>query len=415
MSRELIAEKLKEAMGLHTPTVGMVTVSSAIDRRMRARGMDNYGQYFQYISSEKQEMKELIEEVIIPETWFFREHQPYNYVLEYFRKNTQTKTLNILSIPCSTGEEPYSIAMMLLDNGLSSSQFRIDAIDIAKKNIEKAQLGKYRKNSFRSDDLAFMNKYFQENDGKYDISENLKNEVNFHCGNILSDSPPTILSSYDVIFCRNLLIYFDENTQNEAFATLERLLKPEGILILGHAETAQHSNGVFIPAIDSNSYVHVKKDNLNNSLLEKKKNTPNVKREKKNQQRQTEIKSQPFADNRDDNKPKKKPEVTVPENQLELAFELANTGDLDQALQACTEHLNIDSNSSQAHYLAGVIHDTNGNTNKANDHLRKAIYIDPNNLEALIHLSLIAEKDGNDSEAIRLRNRAQRVQERQAK
>ena len=118
MSRKLIAERLKKSMGLHAPTVGMVTVSSAIDRRMRACNISDDAQYLSLIIATPSEINELIEEVIIPETWFFRENQPYEYVLDYFQEQPASKKINILSIPCSTGEEPYSIAMLLIDNNI---------------------------------------------------------------------------------------------------------------------------------------------------------------------------------------------------------------------------------------------------------------------------------------------------------
>ena len=412
MSRELIAEQLKKAMGLHSPTVGMVTVSSAIDKRMRICEIDNDNEYLMYIRTTPDEMKELTEAVIIPETWFFREHEPYKYVLEYFQEHNPAQRLSILSIPCSTGEEPYSIAMMLVDNNIHDTRYQIDAVDIADKNINKARTGLYRKNSFRSEDLRFMDRYFIKENELYAIADSIKQKVNFHCENVLSSSFSLASKQYDIIFCRNLLIYFDVETQRQMLSTLEKMLTPKGILILGHAETVQYSDHSFVPAVDSKSYVYVKKTNLDKAIQKRQKRHNDNFNDKRKHTRPIKLVTRPFHNVRSDNKNLKQDLPASPNKQLGIAFELANEGQLDEALDICTSYIDSNHDSSRAFYLSGVIYDTKGNSNKAYKMLRKAIYLDPDNLEALIHLSLIAEQRGDHDEAMRLKSRAQRVQER---
>ena len=415
MSRKLIAERLKKSMGLHAPTVGMVTVSSAIDRRMRACNISDDAQYLSLIIATPSEINELIEEVIIPETWFFRENQPYEYVLDYFQEQPASKKINILSIPCSTGEEPYSIAMLLIDNNIHESRYSIDAVDIAVKNIEKAKIAQYRKNSFRSDDLSFVNKHFKRDDDIFSLMDDVKEKVHFHCENVLNDSFSLEKKSYDIVFCRNLLIYFDEDTQNAMFSRLDKLLQPEGILVLGHAENVQHANERFVSAVDSKFYIYVKSSNLDKSLSEKHKKRTSGLLVKNSRQNHTKVIPRPFANARKtDNK-----DITItvddsPSGQLDIAFQHANEGNLDDAMSACNSYISENHNSSRAYYLSGVIHDTQGSTDKAMESLSKAIYLDPNNLEALIHLSLLAEQLGNHDDAIKYKNRAQRVKERRS-
>jgi len=414
MSLELIAEKLKASIGLHTPTVGMVTVSSAIDRRMRERKITSYKEYLMCISTERDEMKQLVETVIIPETWFFREEEPYHYMLEYFKEQPATETLSVLSMPCSTGEEPYSVAMTLLDNCIHPSRFEIDAIDVAETNIEKALYGEYRKNSFRSSELGFMDRYFTRKNNNYVISDTLKGEVNFHCGNVLNNPSGSPLKQYDIIFCRNLLIYFDAETQKEVFSTISRMLKPEGILILGHAETAQCSDGEFVPAADSKSFAYVKSTNLKKAKQQKSDRHSEYSKDQRSAKRPIKAIVKPFANNRTSEPSTSANKDDHSKVNLGFAFELANEGKLDEAMSICTGYLETEHESSRAYYLLGIIHDAKGNTSKADEALKKAIYLDPDNLEALIHLSLMAEQDGQHEEAMRLRNRAQRVQERRA-
>jgi len=413
MSRELIAEQLKIAMGLHSPTVGMVTVSSAIDKRMRICEIDSDNEYLMRIRTNPDEMKALTEAVIIPETWFFREHEPYKYVLKYFHEQNPAQRLNILSIPCSTGEEPYSIAMMLMDNNIQDTRYHIDAVDIADKNINKARIGIYGKNSFRSEDLRFMHRHFKKEKGKelFAISDKVKQKVDFHCENVLSDSFSLALKRYDIIFCRNLLIYFDRETQHKMLSTLEKMLAPKGILILGHAETVQYSDDSLVPAVDSKSYVYVKKSNLEKALKPQHKNPRGSLTDNRKHTRPIKLVARPFSNVKRENESAKKDISITANEQLGIAFELANEGRLDEALEICTRYIE-NNDSSRAFYLSGVIYDTKGDSNKAYKMLHKAIYLDPENLEALIHLSLIAEQRGDHDEAMRLKNRAQRVQER---
>ena len=400
-------------MGLHAPTVGMVTISSAIDRRMRACNISDHAHYLSLIITTPAEINELIEEVIIPETWFFRENQPYEYVLNYFQEQPPSKKVNILSIPCSTGEEPYSIAMMLMDNDIHESRYSIDAVDIAVKNIEKANVARYRKNSFRSDDLSFVDKHFEKHGDMFSLSDNIKEKVHFHCENVLNDSFSLERKSYDIIFCRNLLIYFDEDTQNIMFSRLDKLLQPKGILVLGHAENIQHANERFVSAVDSKFYIYVKSSNLEKSLPERHKKRTSDLLVKNSRPNHGEVIPRPFSDVRKtDKKENVIAEDNSPNGQLDIAFQLANEGNLDDAMSACDSYLSENRNSSRAHYLSGVIYETQGLTDKANESLNKAIYLDPNNLEALIHLSLLAEQSGNHADAIKYKNRAQRVKER---
>jgi len=408
MSRDLIAERLKKAMGLHAPTVGMTTISSAIDTRMREINIDNDAKYLTTIISNHEEMKELIEAVLIPETWFFRENQPYQYILKYFYDNP-TKKINILSIPCSTGEEPYSIAMMLMDNNIGVDAFRIDAVDIGENNIARAKKGQYRKNSFRTDDLSFMDKYFHEQDNLFNLAGFVKNQVNFHCENVLSSSFKLNANQYDIILCRNLLIYFDSDTQYKMFCTIDEMLKPKGILILGQAETNQNSQGLFVPAVDCKSYIYVKQSNHIQSLP----HLQQMRRQKLSAPRpavKNKI-SRPFSDVQKTTVISETKPADSNDN-LDVAFKFANEGRLDEALSICKDYIKHHIDSSKAYYLSGIIYDNKGDIEKSEQSLRKAIYLDPQNVEALIHLSLIAEQCGNHDESIRYKQRAQRVKER---
>ena len=130
---------------------------------MNARNEPDVNAYYHEVLHSGPELNKLIEEVIIPETWFFRDSKPFQSLdtlvkKKYIKTIASGKKLRILSAPCSTGEEAYSIAMVMINNGLTSNQFHIDAIDISNRNIEIASIGIYGLNSFRGGDLGFRDK-----------------------------------------------------------------------------------------------------------------------------------------------------------------------------------------------------------------------------------------------------------------
>ncbi|MDH5436036.1 MAG: protein-glutamate O-methyltransferase CheR, partial [Gammaproteobacteria bacterium] len=241
MSSAEIETLLKKSMGLNSVSIGSATIGRAVQKRMTARDEPDINAYYHEILHSKPELDKLIEEVVIPETWFFRDHKPFLALdallkKKYLQSVAQGKKIRVLSAPCSTGEEAYSIAMTLLNNGLSNNQFHIDAIDISQRNIEYASVGIYGLNSFRGDDIGFRDKYFVDSPEGYILDKRVKQSVSFSKENLLDAFFHHNRDNYDIIFCRNLLIYFDRETQNSALGSLSKLLNKDGTLFVGHAE-----------------------------------------------------------------------------------------------------------------------------------------------------------------------------------
>jgi chemotaxis protein methyltransferase WspC len=150
---------LKEMMGLDSATVGSATVERAVRIRMARVGVDRREDYWQQLRSSKAELQELIEAVVVPETWFFRDPAAFTALVRLAvaesRPPTPANVLRLLSIPCSTGEEPYSIVMALFDGGFSPEQIQVDAVDISARALFQAKHGVYGSNSFRGQNLVF--------------------------------------------------------------------------------------------------------------------------------------------------------------------------------------------------------------------------------------------------------------------
>uniref|UniRef100_UPI00261D671D CheR family methyltransferase n=1 Tax=Pseudomonas sp. TaxID=306 RepID=UPI00261D671D len=231
---------LKDRIGLDVVSVGEAIIERAVRQRCTSAMALDIESYWQLLQTSASEEQALIEAVIVPETWFFR----YPESFATLGKLAQTRLaalmgarpLRILSLPCSTGEEPYSIAMALFDAGVGSAQFKIDAVDISPLSIERAKRAIYGKNSFRGGQIAYRDRHFSAEAEGHLISERVRDQVNFRPGNVLDPSLFAAQPAYDFVFCRNLLIYFDLATQHQAFSALKRWTLEDGVLFIGPAE-----------------------------------------------------------------------------------------------------------------------------------------------------------------------------------
>ena len=148
-----IESLLKDKIGWSASILGSKEISRAVEKRMIAGNFPDLQTYLQQLQISPQEIDALIELLIVPETWFFRDWEPFVFLEHYIRSEWLLKqsyrSLRVLSVPCSSGEEPYSIAMSLLNSGLMSNQFQIDAVDISKISLNRAREAVYSQNSFR--------------------------------------------------------------------------------------------------------------------------------------------------------------------------------------------------------------------------------------------------------------------------
>lgn len=158
------ANLLKASMGLDAASIGGSAIERAVLERASACGVAGPDAYWQRVCASPVELQELIEAVVVPETWFFRDREAFSTLVRLARDAswaTHTGGVRrILSLPSSTGEEPYSIAMALFDAGVPADRFSIDAVDISAQAIALARTGVYGRNSFRGRELGFRSRYF---------------------------------------------------------------------------------------------------------------------------------------------------------------------------------------------------------------------------------------------------------------
>lgn len=392
-------------MGLDATTIGSSSIQRTIRLRMKATGVDSLDDYVQLISNSAAEWNQLVEAVVVTETWFFRDRQAFNVLVSDIAKEwlpaNATGRLRILSLPCSSGEEPYSIAMSLLDAGVPAARFAIDAVDLSERALEKALAGVYGKNSFRGDDLSFRDRYFSTLGESFTVRQEVRDCVTFRQANMLGDDFPLARASYDFIFCRNLLIYFDRATQDQAFKRLESLLLPKGILFVGPAEIPLAMENGFASLNLAMAFAcrRIAEHQAPAKLNRVAQSPPKV---------PIKISSQPALPKPAKlSRPKSTQNKTAQIHSLQTARQLADDGKLDEAVRICHAHLDHQGASVDAYYLLGVIHDAQGN-GQAREFYRKALYLDPNHYESLLQMAFLAEREGDSTTARNLRRRAQR-------
>jgi chemotaxis protein methyltransferase CheR len=244
----MFANFVREHSGLDFGESSRFLLERRLSRRVRELELSSFAAYHYRIrnsSSGSDELPNLIDELTTNETYFFREYSQLRALidevfeeLQLDRGNRGDRPINVWSAGCSSGEEPYSIAMLAREAGMKPGvDIRVYASDISRRMLRKARKGVYREASFRETDPHLREKYFVEKDRLWQISDDLKRDVDFIHLNLLDKSKLALLRSMDVILCRNVIIYFNIDTKCQVIRTFYEKLRPGGHLLLGHSES----------------------------------------------------------------------------------------------------------------------------------------------------------------------------------
>lgn len=218
-------------------------VYGRIARRVRKLNLDSFSNYLDFLEGNpQQELSNFINVITTNLTSFFRENHHFDYLLknvlpEVKRKNVSSKRMRVWSAGCSSGQEPYSIAMTLRKFGIPSDwDFKVLATDLDSEVLAKAQAAIYSISDVDGLDDVTIRNYFQRNDGRKEvkIKESVKKYIHFKRLNLLEKWPMT--GPFDFIFCRNVVIYFDKPTQKVLFDRYADMLAIGGYLFIGHSE-----------------------------------------------------------------------------------------------------------------------------------------------------------------------------------
>ena len=419
---------LKRRMGLDSGSIGQAAVERAVRHRMHAAGVDDEQDYLMRVQAWPEEMQQLIEAVIVPETWFFRypESQDAMAALareRLFAPGCEGRMLRVLSVPCSSGEEPYSIAMALLDAGVPSHRFHVDAVDISVRMVEFAQRAVYGRNSFRGGDLAFRDRHFSEVPDGHQLAARVRGQVRFQPGNLFDPNLLAGAAPYDFVFCRNLLIYFDLATQERAVQVLRRFARDDGVLFVGPAETSLLT-GRRLPAVPlARSFAFRAKPAPAPAEMPAAARAPlsgqgpivHAWTPPRRPVAQAPAPRLPVPHAAIADTPSAPPAAATgqaAQTSLREIAALADLGRVRDAMAKCQAHIEIHGASADALHLQGLLLDAEGQSRQAQAAYRKALYLDPNHREALLHLAALVASDGDHEGARRLQARAARGEAR---
>ncbi len=237
-----LAKLIYSESGIHIHVGKMELLKSKIAKRMRRTRISSYPDYLKYLIKNKDEIVEFIDTMTTNHSFFFRENRSIENMITFLAARAHrsdgasSKSIKIWCAACSTGDEPYSVAVQMLEKGLD---FTILATDISHSVLSTANRGIYGSERVKNIPLPILHRYFQKGKGKQTGVVKVKKEVMSHVTfkkfNLITDSVPS--DKFDVVLCRNVMIYFDGPTTEKVINRLYHALKPGGLFIIGQAES----------------------------------------------------------------------------------------------------------------------------------------------------------------------------------
>jgi chemotaxis protein methyltransferase CheR len=259
--------------GINMRETKQILLSNRLRKRIVALGLSSYGEYYRYLVSGKggeQELALFIDAVSTNETYFYRETNHFSALENTILPEmlARRRTVRIWSAGCSTGEEPYTLRIVFEEGKgrfwPKEAQALIVATDISQEVITKAQEGDYGERALRFVPEQIRGRYFRkQGNGTWCVSPELRKGVEFRVHNLLQDEPPE--RKFDLIFCRNVMIYFDKATQRRlADENFARALDPQGYLCIGHSESLTGTSQRFryVPGLKAPVYRKIEEESL---------------------------------------------------------------------------------------------------------------------------------------------------------
>jgi chemotaxis protein methyltransferase CheR len=260
----LLRDLIYEYCGIHFADDNAYIIHRRLQPRLDALALSDYSDYYRYLCScdgaaRKMELEEIVDRVTNNETYFFRESYQLDafrdeILPEIYKSRPRGRRLSVWSAGCASGEEAYTIAILILETGLFADwEVRVFGNDISRRCLSTARKGQYGRSSFRATDERLLRRYFREMDGKHQVREEVRSLCSFGQINLIDDAMLRLVGDIDVVFCRNVLIYFDIASRKRVIEALHRKLVNGGYLLLGHSESLINLTTAF-------DLVHLKND-----------------------------------------------------------------------------------------------------------------------------------------------------------
>jgi chemotaxis protein methyltransferase CheR len=430
-----LRELVTQGLGLAFADEQLELLASVALKRMQALGATALEQYIMRLEdpvARAGELAALATPLTVPETFFFRGEEQFRALLEALEARTgkDRRAVRVLSAGCASGEEPYSLAIALRE-GLrprDAWDIAIDAFDVNPAVIGAAQRGSYGPWALRATSEAMKQRYFRRQERVFDVDPAVRALVRFSCKNLVDAGALGGEEVYDAIFCRNVLMYFDQEIARRIIGGVARALKPGGLLFLGHAETLRglshdftlrHSQeafyyqkagaveapraplrapGAFVPPPQSLSWfdcIELASQRIQ-TLTTRSLDVVSPRAPDEPSWDLAEIvgllREERFVEALELLNALPKSSHASADVLLLFALALTNKGACEEAKAACRRLLEVEPESAGAHYLLALCSEQAGDTSGAMECARRAIFLDSTFAMAHLHLGLLAKR-----------------------
>ena len=362
---ELVDSIAGRTLGISTTLVGHSTVRYALETRRRLTGR-TAEQYRSLLTHSVEEQNSLCQLLLISESWFEREAESITTALSVIRQ--RQATVSILSAPCARGEEPISALYLARKAGFTLDAVSVVGIDLSEVAIAQGQLAEFSSYSFRGTSAELRTSFFERTGAIWRAKPFVRERVALRCGNILEEN--LLTERFDLILCRNLLIYLDRAVQQRLLELLSQKLTPNGLLVVSAAE-APIATSTGLMAHPSSPLLFTSERQPEPSLPP---STP-----RPNEQARSV-------------RPPQRTLRKVILRGIETPWELASRGYLEEAFAAALQQLENDPLNPECYFLLGLISSSGGSYLEANEWFRQTLAVDPDHEEAQLMLLATSER-----------------------
>ncbi len=405
-SIEKIRELIKIKIGLNVIDNDLSNFHSMILEYLSDNEIESIDKLLILIDTNRTELILLAEKLLNHETWFFKDKELYETIIQYINDNEFIKNsqiIRILSIACSSGEEAYSIAMSLNNSGLNSKDFTIDGVDISPTAIETAKQAVYNSDSIKYMDMNLTEKYFRKAEELVILNPKIAHLVNFHKANIIESNFFSNRKKYDIIVTKNIFNILTNEAVNKLLNNISRILTENGIVITTENECCYFQNPKFKKTnISSTTY------SLNSTETQLKQNNSKIKRNRIGALQKV------FRFNKNINELKTQYSETMNYNKSDSQLynqiqQLILLRQYDRAKDFCDEIINENIQNPEIFYLLGNIYERQNDTEQAEEFYHKALYLEPYHYDTLIKLITLFENKGWIDRAELLKKRIEKI------
>ncbi len=383
---------LNETVGLDAAALGRAMIERAARERLAACGLAGWQDYLEHVRSTEDELQALVDAVVVPETWFFQDRPAFEILgrlaVQCWLTSSHGEHLRLLSVGCGSGEEPYSMVMELVDAGFPVERLRVEAVDLSSQAIARARQGIYTPSALRGTDLRFSARYFSPVPEGLKLNAKVRQAVTFFRANVLSESCLLGRGGYDFILCRNLLAFFDPETQTRVVRSLGQALNRNGVLFVAPGESHLLTKPEFVPVGVPYAHAFLK---AGKRLIRSAAQTAR------------HLRTQLMAPS------SRKPKVGDGQgirSALDLAARLAERGQWADVQRLCEAHIRDNGETAQALYLLGRSHDAEGEIEGARNFYQRALVLNSEHTLAGLRLAQLPNRLAPDGTEPGLQSRA---------